>query len=1748
MSDNFGVLNGWVVTTLGPNQGSDDNNQLQPYQIVLPTGGENLTADFGYIKPNVIGDFVWYDSNRDGIENIGEPGIANVTLDLYQDVNGNNVRDLGVDKLMATQVTDADGGYLFTGLGPGTYFVDVTDTNGKLTGLDQIVANQGQPDPTGPIVLTSGTVFKDADFGYVHPNNGKAIVGDTVWRDTNGDGVQQPGEPGLPGVTVTIYDSGNNPIGSAVTDENGHYFVSVNPGSGYTAVPSGTPLSGLTATTPVPHFLPPLAAGDKYLDADFGYYKAGLGTIGNLVWEDADNSGTVNNGELGIPGVSVDLIRDTNGNKAWDTGEPIIDTVTTDQDGGYLFTSLVADNYLVHVSDTNAALYNYVKSKLGSAGVNNNNQADPYAIALAAGSNNLTADFGYLQADPKLGKIGNQVWIEASDGIFNVAQGDFGQPGVTVDLLKDGVFYARTTTGASGDYMFLNLPAGNYTVFVSDIYNVLDGYVLAPLGPVPGADNNNQEQPYDIVLPLGGENLTADFAYTKKIVSGAIGDYVFYDSNKDGIQDVGESGIGNVTVALYRDNGDNSYNPTQDTLVGTKTTDNDGGYLFTGLAPDTYFVDVTDTNLVLDGLDHTVGLQSQPDPSNAITLAEAQVYRDADFGYVKPTDVGKAIIGDTVWYDGDGDGIQDPGEPGIPGIQVCATPVGGGAPICDTTDENGVYRVEVPTGTYTVAADQSAGWLRPHHPGPPRPGDGQRWRPISGRRLRLRQPGDLGKISGTIWDDTPNNNGLLEGGETPIPGVSVSLIEDTNGNGQRDPGEPIIATDTTDQNGTYLFDGVPAGKYLVLPTDTQNVLADFQPTVDGPTPGADNNNQVKPYPVTLPAGGVNPTGDFGYVRANDLGKIGNQVWYEEDGNGIYNPDSGDKGIAGVTVDLLLNGTVVYTTTTGAGGDYVFTSLAAGTYTVRVSDTAKVLEDYILTVLGPVPGSDNNNQAQAYQVILPVAGSNMTADFGYTRPSSIGDFVWYDADKDGIEDVDEPGIPNVTVDLYRDTDGSGTLTPADEKIASTVTDADGGYIFPGLVAGDYIVDVTDTNNKLTGMTQIVANQGQPDPTGKITIGAGEAFKDADFAFVKPTTAGKAIIGDTVWYDDNGDGVQQPNEPGIPGIQVCATPVAGGAAVCATTDTNGIYRVEVPAGTYTVQPTNPPAGFTATTPVPHGPVVVSAGEQYLDADFGYDDPGQNLLGTIGNLVFVEAKATRDGLYNGTDKPLGGVSVDLIRDTNGNKVWNAGEPIIATVTTKGVTDAFSGNYLFTGLPAGNYLVHVSDTNAVLLDYNKTILGANQRVDNNNQVDPYWVTLGLGGDNLTADFGYYRTDRPDVGVIGNQVWTESDGDGLFNDTAINSEDVGQAGVTVELLKDGVLYRTTTTGPSGDYSFVGLPAGNYTTQVTDDLNVLASYIVTKLGPNQGSDNNNQLQPYATALPTDGVNLTGDFGYILPAAIGDFVYYDTNKDGIQDVGEPGIPNVAVDLYRDTNNNGVLNIGTDEKIQSTVTDADGGYLFRDLIPGKYIVDVTAASNPNGNLGTLVHTLGNQSATDPTPAITLVGGTVYKDADFGYVQPTTQGKALIGDTVWYDANGDGVQQPEEPGIPGITVRATDSNGNTYDAVTDETGTYRLEVPQGTYTVAPLNPPAGLTVTTDPIWGPNILLAGEQRLDADFGYTGDRRLRHHRQPGLLGQEPRRHLQQRRCGPGRRQRGPDPGYQRQQDLECGRAHHRHGHHQDSG
>lgn len=81
---------------------------------------------------------------------------------------------------------------------------------------------------------------------------------------------------------------------------------------------------------------------------------------------------------------------------------------------------------------------------------------------------------------------------------------------------------------------------------------------------------------------------------------------------------------------------------------------------------------------------------------------------------------------------------------------------------------------------------------------------------------------------------------------------------------------------------------------------------------------------------------------------------------------------------------------------------------------------------------------------------------------------------------------------------------------------------------------------------------------------------------------------------------------------------------------------------------------------------------------------------------------------------------------------------------------------------------------------------------------------------------------------------------------------------------------------------------------------------------------------------------TLNFANLNPMSLGDLVFRDNNNNGVKDTGEPGIPGVSVELYEDTNANGTYDAGIDTAVGTAqTTDANGNYLFSDLLPGEYI---------------------------------------------------------------------------------------------------------------------------------------------------------------------------------------------------------------------
>jgi len=203
-----------------------------------------------------------------------------VTLDLYWDLNGNGVIDPGEPRVGST-TTAPDGSYLFGGLptddgsGDAQYVVVVTDTAGVLDGWWHSlgIAGQDNNSQTDPYAVTLTPAVPNnttADFGYfIKP----AGLGNWVWNDLDGDGIQDPIEQGIPGVTVTLvitWPDNSTTTLVTTTDSQGYYtFDNLLLDEDYDGLGSGEPTFSISVTTPTGGTPSPINQGsDDTTDSD----------------------------------------------------------------------------------------------------------------------------------------------------------------------------------------------------------------------------------------------------------------------------------------------------------------------------------------------------------------------------------------------------------------------------------------------------------------------------------------------------------------------------------------------------------------------------------------------------------------------------------------------------------------------------------------------------------------------------------------------------------------------------------------------------------------------------------------------------------------------------------------------------------------------------------------------------------------------------------------------------------------------------------------------------------------------------------------------------------------------------------------------------------------------------------------------------------------------------------------------------------------------------------------------------------------------------------------------------------------------------------------------------------------------------------------------------------------------------------------------------------------------------------------
>ncbi|MBS7160944.1 MAG: DUF11 domain-containing protein, partial [Actinomyces sp.] len=282
------------------------------------------------------------------------------------------------------------------------------------------------------------------------------------------------------------------------------------------------------------------------------------------------------------------------------------------------------------------------------------------------------------------------------------------------------------------------------------------------------------------------------------------------------------------------------------------------------------------------------------------------------------------------------------------------------------------------------------------------------------------------------------------------------------------------------------------------------------------------------------------------------GSISGTIYNDTDATWI-NDRGIDKPFEGVTVRLLdANGNPVkdssgadITATTDANGNYTFNRLPLGDYKVEVvPDHATVdgenvsLSDYTQTYgyqTSTKRSEAGKGKLTTPTISLTTSNANVSkVDFGFVKPASVGNYVWFDANKDGIQDADEVGVAGVTVTL---TDGAGNpvIDLGGNPVKPVTTDANGKYEFTNLMPNvDRIVaNAGEENYKVTftvpagysATTSHAAFDGEKDSNGtesSVTLTEGQNDETVDFGLIADGT-----IGDTLFWDVDNNGGSEPS---------------------------------------------------------------------------------------------------------------------------------------------------------------------------------------------------------------------------------------------------------------------------------------------------------------------------------------------------------------------------------------------------------------------------------------------------------------------------------------------------------------------------------------------------------------------------------------------------------------------------------------------
>ena len=973
---------------------------------------------------------------------------------------------------------------------------------------------------------------------------------------------------------------------------------------------------------------------------------------------------------------------------------------------------------------------------------------------------------------------------------------------------------------------------------------------------------------------------------------GAVRVKVFYDSNSNGDCSVYEKGIPDIPVYLVGADGN---------AVTGGRTGAEGEILLEGLTPGEYRIRVA--------LPEEWGFNKKAKEtglSKSFMEASAQGTQDSEpvtvrAGEILERGVGtyeSVTVSGNCWLDEDGNGVMADGERKVAGAHVTLKGQKNNLEYEAYSDENGDWRIpRVRPGFYDFTSYAPEGMMFTKYT---KNGGKKRSVFTTEGKSKITKTLDTndghnkpdqnigftwtGLVEGMCFLDA-NYNGLYDEGEKPLAGVKVTAIKQAS--------DEEIAIAYSGADGRYTITGLRANTYkirAVLPEDGSDFTRAVSDEAGNHFVARDNRreNFLKNFALQ---NGEHRTVNVGAIY---YGSVSGTVYLDDDFSASQN--GGEKAVQGISVSLLgENGALVASDKTNKKGEYSFTRLTPGKYSLRM--TAK--EGYAFTKAGEGNVMLNLNGGEGYSepFDVPIGTAVSGRDAGMIKPATVRGTVFADRNDNGLQDAGEGGLEGVTVRL---------MSEEGEQFSAAIG-AEGGFLFDAVMPGRYYVEYTLPERAIFAKTVSGGNT----MTGENGVGRGEWFELRTAGERTDPLVGALTLGrvqGTVFHDPDGSGLQDAGDAPTAGAKLILKPSREDLETAeAVSDDQGHFLIDhIHPDTYTLTLILPDGQVTSRLKGVTLPLVSGEAEQSakLEVAMGAEWDGQ-MIGAVKPAVLrgrVWLDENNNGRREEDEQTPAGYTITVTDESDGQ--------VFATLST-----GSDGSFEAAGMVPGSFTVsyQMDEDTDTASEGDNTFSKAGSRME----MTGLSLKEGETREGLTLGLVRYTS-------LGGQVWIDR-GEG--------AESLAGAAVILED-GEGRTVQTLTTGETGTWRFTGLMPGTYRIRTElpegcvvaepDDerLDTGLVSVVTETDGRRGATD-----PIDLRMGQDQLSL--NIGSVLPGTIGDYCWLDENGNGWQDSSEPAIAHVKVELVR----NGVT-------VAETETDGYGLYFFREVYPAVYTLKVTA----------------------------------------------------------------------------------------------------------------------------------------------------------------------------------------------------------------